>query len=255
MPVDAGTAARAFAEAWETLLNSTPGWWCERGHGVVGGITNVRLPTLNGVWAYGADPDRQATEGLLDRVAATELPYCLQAPAEAAHAAEIAARRGMQLEGDVPLMVLEDIAAVAEPGPPGLRIRRLEATELSQHTALAGQGFEVDEAYFRALVSPDVVRLDGFRIYVGHVEAEPVTTGVGFTRGEWVGVFNIATPPAHRRRGYGAAVTVRAVRDGSDAGAGWAWLQASESGRPVYEQLGFRTLVSWRCWISPGAAL
>jgi predicted GNAT family acetyltransferase len=63
--------------------------------------------------------------------------------------------------------------------------------------------------------------------------------------------FNIATPPADRRRGYGAAVTARAVTDGLAAGARWSWLQSSVAGYPVYERLGFRTVESWQSWLSP----
>jgi predicted GNAT family acetyltransferase len=77
-----------------------------------------------------------------------------------------------------------------------------------------------------------------------------VTTGMGLTIGSYVGVFNIATPPARRRRGYGAAVTVRAVADGVAAGARWAWLQSSGAGYPVYDRLGFRTTEDWNCWLS-----
>lgn len=212
----------------------------------------MRLPTLNGVWVYGAEPDGQATGALLDRVAATGLPYCLQAPVGVTAMADLAARRGMHPEGEIPLMVLEEIEAAPATAPAQLRIRELGAAELGEHTRLAAAGFEVDEEYFRGLVTPELARLDGMRTYVGEVDGDPVTTGVGYTDGDWVGVFNIATPAAHRRRGYGAAVTMRAVRDGVTAGARCAWLQASEAGRPVYEQLGFRTVASWACWIGAG---
>jgi ribosomal protein S18 acetylase RimI-like enzyme len=84
---------------------------------------------------------------------------------------------------------------------------------------------------------------------VGEVGGEPVTTGLGFTFGGSVSIFDIATLPAHRRRGYGAAVTVQAIRDGLSSGASWAWLQSSAAGLSVYERLGFRTVESWPCWI------
>jgi N-acetylglutamate synthase len=64
-----------------------------------------------------------------------------------------------------------------------------------------------------------------------------------------VGVFNVATPSRHRRRGYGAAVTARVVADGVAAGASWAWLQSSPSGYAIYERLGFRTLERWLTWV------
>ena len=62
-----------------------------------------------------------------------------------------------------------------------------------------------------------------------------------------VGVFNIATPPEHRGRGYGRAVTARVVADGVRAGARTAYLQASPMGLGVYQRMGFRTGETWRC--------
>jgi predicted GNAT family acetyltransferase len=81
------------------------------------------------------------------------------------------------------------------------------------------------------------------------VGGEVVTTAVGVTVGERVGVFNVATPAEHRRRGYGAAITARVVDDGVASGARWAWLQSSPSGYRVYEALGFRTLERWLTWV------
>jgi N-acetylglutamate synthase len=80
--------------------------------------------------------------------------------------------------------------------------------------------------------------------------ASRVTTGLGLTIGDHVGVFSIATPPEQRRRGYGAAITARIVADGYTAGARWAWLQSSKDGYGLYEQLGFITIATWECWIA-----
>ena len=55
----------------------------------------------------------------------------------------------------------------------------------------------------------------------------------------------MATPAAFRRRGFGRAVTERAIRDGFEAGADLAWLQASELGRSVYASMGFRQVESY----------
>ena len=250
--MDADTAAEAFADAWEILLGSSPGWWVERRQGLVGGTTTIRLPSFNGVWAYGRNPDGGALEDLLGRVADTNLPYCLQARPEAEAVAEVARGRGMIPGQEIPLMALERAEGVPDVAPPGLRLRELSAADADTHVAVAAAGFEIDVHHFRQLITPELSQLRGWRAYVGEVEGDPVTTGGGFTRGEWVGVFNIATPRAYRHRGYGAAVTIRAIRDGARDGARWAWLQASPDGRPVYERLGFRTLERWRFWVAPG---
>jgi ribosomal protein S18 acetylase RimI-like enzyme len=95
-----------------------------------------------------------------------------------------------------------------------------------------------------------MVGVEGMRCYVGEVDGRAVATGLGFTVDDHVGIFNVATSPEVRRRGYGAALTARATEDGLAAGAGWAWLQSSPSGYRVYERLGFRPVERWDvCWL------
>jgi hypothetical protein len=43
-------------------------------------------------------------------------------------------------------------------------------------------------------------------------------------------------------------MTARVVADGVAAGCGVAALQASEMGRPIYERLGFRTVVRYTAY-------
>ena len=47
-------------------------------------------------------------------------------------------------------------------------------------------------------------------------------------------------------------MTARVVADGVDAGCDVAALQASEMGRPIYERLGFRTVVRYAAYVHPG---
>ncbi len=73
----------------------------------------------------------------------------------------------------------------------------------------------------------------------------PAATGVGVLHGGRLGLFNIATHPAARRRGLASAALTRLLRWGQQGGATEAYLQVSESNlgaQAVYEQLGFKTL-------------
>ena len=88
-------------------------------------------------------------------------------------------------------------------------------------------------------------------VYVGYTDGEPVTSGVGFRTGDTIGVYNIATIPSARKRGYGAAMTARIAADGAAAGCDVAILQASEMGRTVYERLGYRTVVEYMGYVEP----
>jgi len=132
----------------------------------------------------------------------------------------------------------------------GLKIRQLHPDEAPLHVQVAAAGFETPQEPFRQMITPSMLGLPGVRCYLGEVNGHPVTTGIGVTLGAFVGIFNVATPPAHRRSGYGAVVTARAVTDGLAAGANWSWLQSSPSGYMVYQRLGFRTIESWHTWLS-----
>jgi len=252
--VDADVVAAALATTWQHLAGALPGAWVLRDGGAVAWVSGVSLPTLNGVWAEHADPDPDAVTGLLDRVEAAGLPYCLQLrPGASAALAELAAARAMRLEMQIPLMVMKDPAAVTRAQrPPGLGLRELSPDQVGLHASVAAAGFEAPEELFVKLMTPDMLRLQGVRCYLGQMDGRAVTTGLGVTLDDFVGVFNIATPPAHRRQGYGAAVTVRAVADGLAAGAKWSWLQSSPPGYATYTRLGFRTVETWPCWIARG---
>jgi GNAT superfamily N-acetyltransferase len=88
---------------------------------------------------------------------------------------------------------------------------------------------------------------------VGYTDGEPVTTGLGVRTGRTIGVYNIATIESARRRGFGAAMTIRIVDDGTADGCDVAILQASDMGQPTYERLGFRTVVEYRGYVDPAS--
>lgn len=256
MTVDADAVAAALAETWQHLVRALPGGSTVRAGGAIALISGVALPTLNGVWPERADPDPGAVAGLLDRVTATGLPYCLQLrPGASPQLAGLAAAQAMSLEEEIPLMVLEDPAEIRRArSPDGLVVRELCPEQARSHVTVAAAGFEAPEELFVQLMPADVLRLPGLRCYLGEVDGQAVTTGLGITLGSSVGVFNIATPPEYRRRGYGAAVTARAIADGLAAGASWSWLQSSPPGYATYARLGFRQVETWQCWVAPTSA-
>src|SRR5882762_5057343 len=132
-----------------------------------------------------------------------------------------------------------EFVAAAAPSEPRLeidRVKDLESLEHVRQVAIAGDG----TGPLLALYEPLVAAIPGVRIYVGRVEGRPVTTATGWTANAATGIFQVTTAPADRRRGYGGAVTSRAVLDGFATGADLAWLQPSRSGERLYRKLGFR---------------
>ena len=138
--------------------------------------------------------------------------------------------------------------------PPGHEIRQVtDAAGLEVHIRTGSVGFEMEEGILRAVMTPDLIGRDGAAVYVGYADGEPVTTGFGLRSGRTIGVYNIATLAPARGRGYGAAMTRRVAADGAAAGCDVAILQASEMGFPVYERLGYRTVVEYMGYVElPG---
>jgi GNAT superfamily N-acetyltransferase len=135
-----------------------------------------------------------------------------------------------------------------------LDIRRVEdAAGIADHVRAAAAGFGMDESWLAPLISEDLMAETGVGVHVGYANGEAVTSGLGFRTGTTIGVYNIATVAAARRRGYGAAMTGRIIDDGRSAGCDVAILQASDMGYPTYERLGFRTVVEYYGWVDPAS--
>lgn len=252
MRMSEATPGSALAAVLEHLVAGIPAGWTVRTAGALAGVTGVAIPTLNGVWAYGADADPEPVSAFLDRIDGAEMAYCLQFSRDSSgHLAELAERRGMSREADIPLMVLEGEGDIAGFDVGELAIDVLEPEHAAVHAELAAAGFDAPVDAFLQVTTPAVLGRSGVRTYVGSIAGDRVVTGVGVHLDSCVGIFNIATLPGYRRRGYGAALTARAVRDGFAQGASWAWLQSTPAGYGVYEALGFRTVESWECWIAP----
>ena len=137
---------------------------------------------------------------------------------------------------------------------PGHEIRRIvDETGIRDHVVTAATGFELPEAWLAAIVTESLANRADAAVYVGYADGTPVTTGLGIRTGRTIGVYNVATVPSARRRGHGAAMTQRIVEDGAAAGCDVAILQASAMGRPLYERLGFRTVVEYVGYVHPGS--
>ena len=75
-------------------------------------------------------------------------------------------------------------------------------TNLEEAHALAAAGFEAPADLFAPFFTSKVAAMPGLSIYVARAEGTPVSTATSLVQGDAVGIFNVATPPQHRRSGY-----------------------------------------------------
>lgn len=132
---------------------------------------------------------------------------------------------------------------------PGFQIRQVtDAIGIDDHRIVVTEGFGSPPAVAAGTTCAELLDHPDCTVYVGYAGGTPVASGLGWRTGRTIGVYAIATIPAARYKGYGAAMTGRVVTDGLNAGCDVAVLQASELGRPIYERLGFRLAVRYRAY-------
>jgi len=216
--------------------------------GVAAIVSGGQIPSMNSVLLSEPTADIDTAAQLIDDLVATGLPNVVVVrPAALPKVQSILTDRGRSRVDELPFMVR------TESQPPAvtndmLRLIELRPGQIAQHATLLAAGFEIPVELLDNIVVEKAFAVPGFHCYIGEVAGEPVTTGVGMLTDGWLGVFNIATPPTHTRRGYGGAVTARIVSDGLAAGAQASYLQSSNAGYGVYQQLGFRTVEEWSIW-------
>jgi GNAT superfamily N-acetyltransferase len=144
------------------------------------------------------------------------------------------------------------LAAASDPGRlPGFEIHEVrDAAGIDDHRNVVTEGFGSLPDVALGTTCAGLLERPECVAYVGYAGGVPVASALGWRTGRTIGVYAIATIPAARRRGYGAAMTARVVLDGFANGCDVAALQASELGRPIYERLGFRVDVRYVSYLS-----
>jgi hypothetical protein len=209
------------------------------------------LPAMNGVLSDNGDVSAAAAlEGELERVRATDVPPGVtvldgEAPRLLAEARRLGLTETLLLPG---MTVSPDRFRPVDAGGAEIEIATGEEPLAEACTVLA-DGFGVPAGWFR-----DTYRPDGLGAGVAYLLREngrPASTAVSYRGRSGLGIFNVATPAQYRGRGYGAAVTSRAVADGFAGGAEFAYLQSSAMGEPVYRRLGFEQVSTYTLAFAP----
>jgi N-acetylglutamate synthase len=208
------------------------------------------IPSFNGVW-----PEEDSAAGSLgDALAEVEqkgiATGVLTRSGDTPAVAEAARDLGLTAAERIPGMVAN--AGDLDESAPDLEVIRVATADgFAQALAIAAEGFDLPADFLAPLYMPEVTGLDGFEVYLGHADGRAVTTAASYLVDGEVGIYNVATPAEYRGRGYGAAITENAAREGFAAGADLAYLQSSAIGESVYRRLGFREVVTYALLTRP----
>ncbi len=242
----ADLAAVGHQAGWVKLYDRSGGGWVETHEGFLAGISGLPSPNYNGVAVYGEFDQAELTDAL-ERVAASGLPFALQARPGVTEAVDAFAHpRGMTRLAGMPLMALTEPAPQRELA--GLTLRRLGSDEGEIHAEIAAAAFGAPVMLMRMLSNPTMMDAPGVHVLGGDIAGTTVTTAMVDVNAETAWIYNVATLAGHRRRGLGTAVTAATVRAAWDGGATAVFLLSAPMAVHVYAELGFRQLEWWTSW-------
>ncbi|MFC0508944.1 GNAT family N-acetyltransferase [Micromonospora costi] len=208
--------------------------------------SDVQHPPLNGVLrVLGRDPADALAEARhrLDGVARV----WWVGPDSDAGTADALTSLGAARIVDLPIMAVPVDQASPAPTPPGVRIAETTdvdefVTAYARVSGIPPAGVPTAIARERSFVGDGtVVRLAG-RLDDGRI----VGTAVAWLSHSVLTLYYVGTQPEHRRHGIGAAMTRAALDLARDRGVRTAALTSTAVGEPVYRNLGFRTVGTFR---------
>lgn len=119
-------------------------------------------------------------------------------------------------------------------------VRAVDGRTMNDFRAVGSLCFHVPPAWFRE-VFDDTIPSREFYCWVGYYEGRPVATAATVVSDGAIGLYNVATLPGEQRKGFGEAITRRAVGEAAkESGLRRVILQSTSQGERLYRKLGFR---------------
>jgi hypothetical protein len=248
--IDQGALWEMFGEHLALLFAGAPKLKTARGRSWLAVLTGEQHPDLNqGVLQ--ANASASDAEDLLAVIADAEVPVVVSVASEV----DETAIRPLVGAGLVtaplaePLMWCPDRVSASQLS---FAVRRAESeADLQTACALCAEGHAIDLAVVSRVLGRDPGQRGQVSTWIAWDESEPVSV-VWLTHGDPIGVWEMMTPPRHRRRGAARATLTAALAESWTTSTEGAFLWASPAGRPQYESLGFVAVDEPTVWFSPG---
>lgn len=157
--------------------------------------------------------------------------------------------RGLRRLFRRPIMTvpLGELPALAPPWEVEI-VRVHAAADLAVLAAIEVEAFGTPPAAAEGLLGRGLAELPDAALLLARLDGESVGEAFGIRQDDTVGVFGVGVVPRARMRGIGGALTVEAAR-AVGLPEDTAWLFPSDLAQPLYERLGFRSVLEEEVWI------
>lgn len=166
-------------------------------------------------------------------------------------AQRIMARQGLTLATRMPGMITASLESPVRPLP-ACHVREVtEAGLLRDFCEVGSRCFRVPQPWFEEVFDAGLPQRLPFRAWVGYERGLAVSTAATVVHDGALGIYNVATLPGSRGRGYGEAIVREAAaREFAVHGTLPLVLQSTALGLALYERMGFQTVTQFRVWVS-----
>lgn len=248
MTRDLGPAvSENFLGAFSSLAAHSPKGMSKQFGSVTAVSVGVPTPIFNRVFVF-EPPSSEALTGALTWMIERGDPFWVTATASLAD--DVAAGAGkfdLELSEDSqPGMALAPLEEL-EPGESVLDVEVVTGPAgLDAWSAIAEDVFDFSPETTTLLTPESVLNDDQMTWFVGRIDGTPVACGLLIRTEDVAGVYTIGVAEAYRRRGFGEAMTREVLAAGRELGCQVGVLQSSSMGIPLYERMGFETVVRYR---------
>jgi len=234
--------------ACEGVADGRTGAWRDSRPGLLALMTTLPGRPYNGLYGLDATAAPEEATALATRLAASGVSWCARLRPNVPVEVDASLRDvGLFAEDETLLMATSRGAYHSEFSEPWELTVSTRRTQDDLAIAMVLEAsFGTPPSSAAKLLDPAHLERAEIQWHLGKVGGLPVTCAMSVMAGDAVGIFAVGTIPEARGKGYGSAVTSRALAYGFADGARFGVLTASPEVLGVYERLGFRVLESWR---------
>lgn len=168
--------------------------------------------------------------------------------------APVARELGLQPVGGLPLMVYQPSGGVVGASECYSVERVTTAADLALVHQLLAEAFSLPLASIGRVFGAQILAVPDIAVFLTRRAGQPVSTAMTTGRGAVIGIWSMATAPAHQRQGAGRATLAAVLADHHQRGAELFYLGATAAGKPLYDAVGFRTIEETPIWVAGQSA-